>query len=198
MKKLFTTIIIPYLSLLVVMTSCNNPPKYVSGSDFKTEYELGVNQTMKQSIYLGETNDIFYLSHKTRSLINGAWKEEIWYTKSSDLEPGFLGELKKLNRKKHKTELIMIAAKKGDYEIVKAYLKDGIDINIKDPENGYAALHWAAEKGQKEIVKLLIEKGANLNAKTKNNLTPLNLADNNFENEISELLIKNGATEFLY
>jgi len=59
-------------------------------------------------------------------------------------------------------------------------------------------LHWAAEKGQKEIVKLLIEKGANLNAKTKNNLTPLNLADNNFENEISELLIKNGATEFLY
>ena len=68
------------------MTSCNNPPKYVSGSDFKTEYELGVNQTMKQSIFLGETNDIFYPSHKTRSLINGAWKEEIWYTKSSDLE----------------------------------------------------------------------------------------------------------------
>ena len=78
------------------------------------------------------------------------------------------------------------------------FLKEGIDINIRDQKNGYSALHWAAEKGQKKIVRLLIEKGANLNAKTKNNLTPLNLADNNFENEISELLLKNGASEFVY
>jgi len=197
MKKLPTTITTPLLSLLVVVIGCNNSPKYVSGSDFKTEYELGINQTMKQSIYLGETNDIFYLSHKTRSIVSGTWKEEIWHTKSSDLESDFLDKLRKLNKKTRKTEF-MTSTKKGDYETVKAYLKNDIDINTRDPENGYTALHWAAEKGQMKIVKLLIEKGANLNAKTKNNLTPLNLADNNFENEVSELLIKNGATEFLY
>ena len=45
---------------------------------------------------------------------------------------------------------------------------------------------------------LLIVKGAHLNAKTSQNLTPLNLADNNFENEIAELLIANGASEFVY
>ena len=197
MKKPFTTITTPFLFILVVIVGCNNSPKYVSGSIFKKEYELGINQTMVQSIYLGETNDIFYLSHKTRSLISGVWKEEIWYTKSEDLEPNFLEKLRKLNKKNQETEL-MDATKKGDLETVGAYLKEGIDINTRDPKNGYTALHWAAEKGQKKIVKLLIEKGANLNAKTKNNLTPLNLADNNFENEISELLIKNGATEFLY
>ena len=195
MKKPFT--IITTLFLLVVMIGCNNSPKYVSGSIFKQEYELGINQTMVQSRYLGETNDIFYLSHKTRSLINGKWKEEIWYTKSENLDPAFLEQLRKINVKKRKTDFIN-AAKNGDLSTVEVILKEGIDINIRDQKNGYSALHWAAEKGQKKIVRLLIEKGANLNAKTKNNLTPLNLADNNFENEISELLINNGASEFVY
>ena len=197
MKKPLTTIIIPLLLfLLVFMIGCNNSLKNVSGTIFKKEFELGMNQTMKQSRYLGETNDIFYLSHKTRSIISGAWKEEIWYAKSEELEPNFIYKLRKLN-KNQETKLIN-ATKKGDLEAVKTYLKEGIDINTRGSDNGYTLLHWAAEKGQKKIVKLLIERGANLNAKTKNNLTPLNLADNNFENEISELLIKNGATEFLY
>ena len=196
MNKLLKTIIISQLFLLVFMIGCNNSPKNVSGTIFKKEFELGMNQTMKQSRYLGETNDIFYLSHKTRSIISGAWKEEIWYAKSEDLEPGFMNKIREFNKNKE-TKLIN-ATKKGDLETVKTYLKEGIDINTRDSDNGYSILHWAAEKGQKKIVKLLIEKGANLNAKTKNNLTPLNLADNNFENEISELLIKNGATEFLY
>jgi ankyrin repeat protein len=64
--------------------------------------------------------------------------------------------------------------------------------------NKMTALHWAAMKGQKKVVALLIVEGANLNAKTSKNLTPLNLADNNFENEIAELLIANGASEFVY
>ena len=196
MKKPLKTIIIPQLFLLVFMIGCNNSPKNVSGTIFKKEFELGMNQTMKQSRYLGETNDIFYLSHKTRSIISGAWKEEIWYAKSEDLEPGFMNKLREFNKNKE-TKLIN-ATKKGDLETVKTYLKEGIDINTRDSDNGYSILHWAAEKGQKKIVKLLIEKGANLNAKTKNNLTPLNLADNNFENEISELLINNGASEFVY
>ena len=196
MKKPLSTIIIPLLFLLVFMIGCNNSPKHVSGTIFKKEFELGMNQTMKQLRYLGETNDIFYLSHKTRSIISEGWKEEIWYAKSEDLESDFMNKLRKLN-KNQETKLVN-ATKKGNLETVKTYLKEGIDINTRDSENGYTLLHWAAEKGQKKIVKLLIEKGANLNAKTKNNLTPLNLADNNFENEISELLIKNGATEFLY
>tara|TARA_B110000467_G_scaffold71900_1_gene65269 strand:- start:1738 stop:1956 length:219 start_codon:yes stop_codon:yes gene_type:complete len=64
--------------------------------------------------------------------------------------------------------------------------------------NKMTALHWAAMKGQKEVVALLIIRGANLNAKTSKNLTPLNLADNNFQNEIAEMLIASGASEFIY
>ena len=64
--------------------------------------------------------------------------------------------------------------------------------------NKLTALHWAAMKGQKEVVALLIIRGANLNAKTSKNLTPLNLADNNFQNEIAEMLIASGASEFIY
>jgi ankyrin repeat protein len=80
---------------------------------------------------------------------------------------------------------------------VKQHLAAGVDVNDIDA-NKMTALHWAAMKGQKKVVALLIVKGANLNAKTSKNLTPLNLADNNFENEIAELLIANGASEFVY
>ena len=44
MKKPFT--IITTLFLIVVIIVCNNSPKNVSGSIFKQEYELGINQTM--------------------------------------------------------------------------------------------------------------------------------------------------------
>ena len=150
MKKPLKTIIIPQLFLLVFMIGCNNSPKNVSGTIFKKEFELGVNQTMKQSRYLGETNHIFYLSHKTRSIISGAWKEEIWYAKSEDLEPGFMNKLREF--KKNKETKLINATKKGDLETVKTYLKEGIDINTRDSDNGYSILHWAAEKGQKKIV----------------------------------------------
>ena len=65
-------------------------------------------------------------------------------------------------------------------------------------DNKMTALHWGAMKGKKKVVALLILKGANLNAKTNKNLTPLNLADNNFQNDVAELLIANGASEFIY
>ena len=80
---------------------------------------------------------------------------------------------------------------------MKQHLAAGVDVNDIDA-NKMTALHWAAMKGQKKVVALLIVEGANLNAKTSKNLTPLNLADNNFENEIAELLIANGASEFVY
>jgi len=94
-------------------------------------------------------------------------------------------------------ESIHKAAAIGNIRAVKQHLAAGVDANDIDA-NKMTDLHWAAMKGQKEVVALLIFKGANLNAKTSKNLAPLNLTDNNFENEIAELLIANGASEFAY
>ena len=92
MKKLLaTTITISILCLVVMLTSCTETPKHVSGARFKSEYELGNRQTMHQSEYLGEKDGRFYFSRKSMSLLNkNKWNEEIWYAIAEDLELTFL------------------------------------------------------------------------------------------------------------
>ena len=97
MKKLLkTTITISILCLVVMLTSCTETPKHVSGAKFKSEYELGNRQTMHQSEYLGEKDGRFYLRRKSMSLLNkNIWNEEILYAIAEDLEPAFLNKLRK-------------------------------------------------------------------------------------------------------
>ena len=97
MKKLLaTTITISILCLVVMLTSCTETPKHVSGARFKSEYELGNRQTMHQSEYLGEKDGRFYFSRKSMSLLNkNKWNEEIWYAIAEDLEPTFLKKLRR-------------------------------------------------------------------------------------------------------
>ena len=97
MKKLLkTTITISILCLVVMLTSCTETPKHVSGAKFKSEYELGNRQTMHQSEYLGEKDGRFYLRRKSMSLLNkNKWNEEIWCAIAEDLEPAFLNKLRK-------------------------------------------------------------------------------------------------------
>ena len=97
MKKLLkTTITVSILCLVVMLTSCAETPKHVSGARFKSEYELGSHQTMHLSEYLGEKDGRFYLRRKSMSLLNkNKWNEEIWYAIAEDLEPAFLNKLRK-------------------------------------------------------------------------------------------------------
>ena len=67
------------------------------------------------------------------------------------------------------------AAKAGDTKKVDAFLKTGVQVNVKD-KNGNTPLHLAAQNEHLQVVKLLIKNGADVNIKNKKNQTPLNVA----------------------
>ena len=89
------------------------------------------------------------------------------------------------------------ACKKGNIEAVKQFLADGADVNAKDDDFGWTALHIAAMSTideQLEIAELLISRGAEVNAKDNSGRTPLHeAARHSSAKEISALLIAKGA-----
>jgi hypothetical protein len=86
---------IAIFALLSICLSGCDKPKHVTGDEFKLQYELGSNQTMATSEYLGEKDGHVYLSHKKMSSLNPEkWTQEIWFTEVSGLEPDFATELR--------------------------------------------------------------------------------------------------------
>jgi ankyrin repeat protein len=69
--------------------------------------------------------------------------------------------MKKITKKE-----FLEAAEKGDLSIVKLYVEQGGDIEVKD-DNGNTSLILASRKGHLEVVKYLIEKGADVKANSK-------------------------------
>jgi ankyrin repeat protein/beta-lactamase regulating signal transducer with metallopeptidase domain len=57
------------------------------------------------------------------------------------------------------------AAWRGDLAAVKNFIEKGIDINIKDDQLNWTALHWAACSGKNDVADCLITNGADVNAK---------------------------------
>lgn len=55
---------------------------------------------------------------------------------------------------------LMIAAKKGNEELVQMLIKSGANVNLSDNE-GWTPLIAAAHKGHKEVCKILLDAGAN-------------------------------------
>lgn len=66
-------------------------------------------------------------------------------------------------------------------------LKQGGDANDAD-DDGYSALHGAAENGHLDCVRALIAAGADPHPRTRDGLTPLDLAEMEGHEEIAELL----------
>lgn len=89
--------------------------------------------------------------------------------------------------------LLMIAANKGYFEIVKYLVLEGAAINELNSV-GHTALNLAVNFGKNSIAKYLIEQGANVN-KTDHRfiLTPLLAAIRSNNLEMGELLLANGA-----
>lgn len=90
------------------------------------------------------------------------------------------------------------ACEAGDVDFVKECLSNGLDPNIKNPEQGHEenctfAITAAANEGDIEIIKTLIEYGANINVKTTLGNTPLHLASYCGNKDVVRLLINNGA-----
>lgn len=82
---------------------------------------------------------------------------------------------------------VIEAIRKGHPAVVHAFLKKGLDPNIRDA-NGGTALHWAAARGNPEIVTLLLEAGADRTAADGEGRTPLDVARARGKAKVAALL----------
>ena len=87
---------------------------------------------------------------------------------------------------------LMMAAREGNVDIVKALLAAGADIGAKD-NDGDAALVWAVEEGRADIVEMLLAAGADINAQNEDGETALVLAIGAGDVDVVKLLLDAGA-----
>jgi ankyrin repeat protein len=84
------------------------------------------------------------------------------------------------------------ALHKGNIEKVKAYIKDGFDVNLLTKKDKVSPLFLAAGKGDKAFFFELIDKGANIKHKSKDGSTLLHAAAMGGDPTIIRHLIKKG------
>ena len=92
------------------------------------------------------------------------------------------------------------ACRSGNLELVKKFIKSGVDIEVKEifryngPFTNRTPLHYAAIGGHLDIIKYLIEKGANINYQKDDGWSALHLAANCSERlDVVKYLVENGA-----
>ena len=90
-------------------------------------------------------------------------------------------------------EILLCITRLSDKEIVELLIASGADVDAKSEM--VAAFIVVVMSSSREVVELLIAKGADLNAKDMSGDTPLNVATIMREQEIAELLRKNGRKE---
>ncbi len=84
---------------------------------------------------------------------------------------------------------LMLAAFHGNFDLVKALVKRGADIN----KPNWSALHYAAAAGHLSIVEYLVENNAYIDAESANNTTPLMMAARHKHITVMRWLTENGA-----
>jgi ankyrin repeat protein len=84
---------------------------------------------------------------------------------------------------------LMMAALKGQVEIVRKLIARGADVN----KPGWAPLHYAATNGHLEIMELLLEQHAFIDAESPNGSTPLMMAAHYGSETAVKLLLDAGA-----
>jgi len=84
------------------------------------------------------------------------------------------------------------AVKRGDAELVKIFIRSGMNPNTKI-EKEWPALALASYKGHADVVAVLVDAKALLNMKNSNGWTPLMLAVDLNRNEAAKTLVEKGA-----
>ncbi|KAL6041925.1 Ankyrin repeat domain-containing protein 16 [Balamuthia mandrillaris] len=90
-------------------------------------------------------------------------------------------------------ESIITAAREGQCEQVKWFLRHGESVNANAGEEGQTALHEAAKHGHVECVKVLLLSGADVESKDEHGNTPLREAVLQNHVEVAQLLVRAGA-----
>lgn len=89
-------------------------------------------------------------------------------------------------------DAIVSAAWDGDYELVIALIKKGVNINVRN-EYGETALIAACDQGYYGVVKLLLESGADVNEKNHDGDNALDIANFQHHGDIEQLIVSFGA-----
>lgn len=87
---------------------------------------------------------------------------------------------------------LLVAAGKGELELVKAMLDSGADPNMTD-RKGLTPLMYAARKDEPEVIKLLLARGADIDAKDKSGWSALMVAIKKDHPEMARMLLEHGA-----
>jgi ankyrin repeat protein len=90
----------------------------------------------------------------------------------------------------HQTPVMVVAARKGYFEIVQALITAGAKVNCGFDE---LPLHTAAKKGHLEVVRLLLESGADVEGYEEDYWTSLMSASSAGHLSIVQLLVERGA-----
>jgi ankyrin repeat protein len=89
-------------------------------------------------------------------------------------------------------EKFLLAAYRGDLQLLNRYIEDGVDLNVKN-KLGHTALMRATSKGHKAAVVTLIDAGAYMNVRAVNGATTFYKACEHQEIDIALILIECGA-----
>ena len=89
------------------------------------------------------------------------------------------------------------AAKKGNLDKIQKILDERPEILDSPDGSGFTPLHWAVIFGQKDMIKYLIARGADIKGHNKalRGWTPLQSALFAYNNDVSDLLVAQGALE---
>ena len=88
---------------------------------------------------------------------------------------------------------LVVAAQRGDTEIVKALIDAGADLDAARAKNAVTALFMAAQEGHVLVVEALVRAGAYVNEPSDTKSTPLMVASENGHSTIVETLLLAGA-----
>lgn len=109
-------------------------------------------------------------------------------------------DVNKLSRHKMRVAPLHAALFGGKCGIARILLKHGADVTIKRgghgwPRAGWTALHYAAGYGFAELIEPLLERGADVNAKDDDGRTPLQVAVEEKQEKVAEILRQKAGTE---
>lgn len=90
------------------------------------------------------------------------------------------------------------AASHGCLKMMKILIYHGANVNSVNEENGFSPLHEAVAESHFEVCKYLIEHGANVYEKTKNGFSPYDLANDNGDVLLAEILSEHITNKTLF